>query len=86
MLSINITHTHLQVNSNDRDNGVLEGCWQKTFDNGVSPMYWRGSVDILRTWNSSSCLPVRYGQCWVFAAVACTGKKLFLTFICNINK
>ncbi|XP_036426896.1 protein-glutamine gamma-glutamyltransferase 2 [Colossoma macropomum] len=60
------------VNSNDRDNGVLEGCWRDTFDGGISPMAWRGSVEILRTWNSTSCLPVRYGQCWVFAAVACT--------------
>uniref|UniRef100_A0A8B9RM22 Protein-glutamine gamma-glutamyltransferase 2 n=1 Tax=Astyanax mexicanus TaxID=7994 RepID=A0A8B9RM22_ASTMX len=60
------------VNSNDRDNGVLEGCWRDTFDGGVSPMSWRGSVEILRTWNTTSCLPVRYGQCWVFAAVACT--------------
>uniref|UniRef100_A0AAR2JQD2 Protein-glutamine gamma-glutamyltransferase 2 n=1 Tax=Pygocentrus nattereri TaxID=42514 RepID=A0AAR2JQD2_PYGNA len=60
------------VNSNDRDNGVLEGCWRDTFDGGISPMAWRGSVEILRTWNSTSCLPVRFGQCWVFAAVACT--------------
>ncbi|MCI4375375.1 hypothetical protein PGIGA_G00108750 [Pangasianodon gigas] len=60
------------VNSNDRDNGVLEGCWKQTFEGGVSPMSWRGSVEILKTWNSTSCLPVRYGQCWVFAAVACT--------------
>ncbi|XP_017335411.1 protein-glutamine gamma-glutamyltransferase 2 isoform X1 [Ictalurus punctatus] len=60
------------VNSNDRDNGVLEGCWKQTFDGGISPMSWRGSVEILKTWNSTSCLPVRYGQCWVFAAVACT--------------
>ncbi|KAI4883066.1 hypothetical protein NFI96_029357 [Prochilodus magdalenae] len=61
------------VNSNDRDNGVLEGCWRDTFDGGISPMAWRGSVEILKTWNATSCLPVRYGQCWVFAAVACTG-------------
>ncbi|KAF5909337.1 protein-glutamine gamma-glutamyltransferase 2-like, partial [Clarias magur] len=60
------------VNSNDRDNGVLEGCWKQTFDGGVSPMSWRGSVKILKTWDATSCLPVRYGQCWVFAAVACT--------------
>ncbi|KAK3556843.1 hypothetical protein QTP70_022280 [Hemibagrus guttatus] len=60
------------VNSNDRDNGVLEGCWKQTFDGGISPMAWRGSVEILKTWSSTSCLPVRYGQCWVFAAVACT--------------
>uniref|UniRef100_A0A8C1WNL4 Protein-glutamine gamma-glutamyltransferase 2 n=1 Tax=Cyprinus carpio TaxID=7962 RepID=A0A8C1WNL4_CYPCA len=60
------------INSNDRDYGVLEGCWKDTFEGGVSPMSWRGSVQILRTWSSTSCLPVRYGQCWVFAAVACT--------------
>ncbi|XP_051985803.1 protein-glutamine gamma-glutamyltransferase 2 [Xyrauchen texanus] len=60
------------INSNDRDSGVLEGCWKKSFEGGLSPMSWRGSVEILRTWNSTSCLPVRYGQCWVFAAVACT--------------
>ncbi|NP_997821.2 protein-glutamine gamma-glutamyltransferase 2 [Danio rerio] len=60
------------INSNDQDSGVLEGCWRDTFDGGVSPMSWGGSVQILRTWDRSSCLPVRYGQCWVFAAVACT--------------
>lgn len=37
-------------------------------------MSWRGSVEILRAWDKQQCLPVRYGQCWVFAAVACTGK------------
>ncbi|KAI5628443.1 protein-glutamine gamma-glutamyltransferase 2, partial [Silurus asotus] len=60
------------VNSNDRDNGVLEGCWKKTFEGGDSPMSWRGSVEILKRWDSNACLPVRFGQCWVFAAVACT--------------
>lgn len=35
-------------------------------------MSWRGSVEILRAWDKQQCLPVRYGQCWVFAAVACT--------------
>lgn len=37
-------------------------------------MSWTGSVEILRGWDKQQCLPVRYGQCWVFAAVACTGK------------
>lgn len=37
-------------------------------------MSWRGSVEILRAWDKQQCLPVRFGQCWVFAAVACTGK------------
>ncbi|XP_076870442.1 protein-glutamine gamma-glutamyltransferase 2 [Brachyhypopomus gauderio] len=60
------------VNSNDRDNGVLEGCWKNSFEGGISPMSWKGSVNILRNWDSTSCMPVRYGQCWVFAAIACT--------------
>uniref|UniRef100_A0A4W4HSP0 Protein-glutamine gamma-glutamyltransferase 2 n=1 Tax=Electrophorus electricus TaxID=8005 RepID=A0A4W4HSP0_ELEEL len=60
------------VNSNDRDNGVLVGCWKNSFEDGISPMSWKGSVNILRNWNSTSCMSVRYGQCWVFAAVACT--------------
>ncbi|XP_066519605.1 protein-glutamine gamma-glutamyltransferase 2 [Hoplias malabaricus] len=60
------------VNSNDRDNGVLEGCWKKTFEGGISPMSWTGSVEILKLWDSSTCLPVRFGQCWVFAAIACS--------------
>lgn len=37
-------------------------------------MFWRGSVEILRNWDTQACQPVRYGQCWVFAAVACSGK------------
>lgn len=37
-------------------------------------MFWRGSVEILRNWDSQACQPVRYGQCWVFAAVACSSK------------
>jgi len=37
-------------------------------------MFWRGSVEILRNWDTQSCQPVRYGQCWVFAAVACSGE------------
>ncbi|KAF7711605.1 protein-glutamine gamma-glutamyltransferase 2 [Silurus meridionalis] len=59
------------VNSNG-DNGVLEGCWNQTFVGGESPMSWIGSVEILKRWHSNACRPVRFGQCWVFAAVACT--------------
>lgn len=35
-------------------------------------MFWRGSVEILQNWDSQACAPVRYGQCWVFAAVGCS--------------
>ncbi|XP_022597406.1 protein-glutamine gamma-glutamyltransferase 2-like isoform X1 [Seriola dumerili] len=56
------------INSCD-DSGVLIGAWIK-FEGGVHPGLWIGSGDILRKWAKSG--PVSYGQCWVFAAVACT--------------
>ncbi|XP_008407583.1 protein-glutamine gamma-glutamyltransferase 2 [Poecilia reticulata] len=59
------------VNCND-DKGVLLGKWTDGYEGGVSPLFWRGSVEILRNWDTQSCQPVRYGQCWVFAAVACS--------------
>lgn len=62
-----------QVNCND-DSGVLLGKWSGGYEGGMSPMFWRGSVEILRNWDTQACQPVRYGQCWVFAAVACSSK------------
>ncbi|XP_078508081.1 protein-glutamine gamma-glutamyltransferase 5 [Lissotriton helveticus] len=59
------------INSND-DDGVLEGKWNGDFSSGVSPSTWNGSVAILRKWQESGHQPVKYGQCWVFAAVMCT--------------
>ncbi|XP_042197719.1 protein-glutamine gamma-glutamyltransferase 2 [Callorhinchus milii] len=59
------------VNSDD-DSGILEGRWCPPYDSGKPPSRWMGSFSILYSWNRNSCLPVRYGQCWVFAAVACT--------------
>lgn len=59
------------VNCND-DNGVLYGRWDNIYGDGVNPMFWIGSVDILRRWRKFGCQAVRYGQCWVFAAVACS--------------
>ncbi|XP_048406361.1 protein-glutamine gamma-glutamyltransferase 2-like isoform X2 [Stegostoma tigrinum] len=59
------------INCND-DNGILFGKWDDPYTDGVHPGKWNGSVAILRQWNHSGCQPVCYGQCWVFAAVACT--------------
>ncbi|XP_068180066.1 protein-glutamine gamma-glutamyltransferase 2-like [Antennarius striatus] len=56
------------INSND-DRGVLVGEWEE-YSGGVHPGMWIGSADILQQWAENG--PVRYGQCWVFAAVACT--------------
>ncbi|NWQ82868.1 TGM2 glutamyltransferase, partial [Columbina picui] len=63
------------VNCNDEDRGVLAGRWDNCYDDGTSPMAWIGSVDILKRWQKFGCQPVKYGQCWVFAAVACTGES-----------
>ncbi|XP_018093876.2 protein-glutamine gamma-glutamyltransferase E isoform X2 [Xenopus laevis] len=59
------------INSND-DYGVLEGKWEKEFSDGVDPNSWTGSVEILWKWQKEGYQPVKYGQCWVFAAVMCT--------------
>ncbi|XP_035003769.2 transglutaminase 5, like [Hippoglossus stenolepis] len=59
------------INCED-DRGVLKGNWSGDFKDGVNPSVWTGSGDILRQWAQSSYSPVKYGQCWVFAAVMCT--------------
>ncbi|XP_003266844.1 protein-glutamine gamma-glutamyltransferase 5 isoform X1 [Nomascus leucogenys] len=59
------------INSND-DNGVLNGNWSENYTDGTNPAEWTGSVAILKQWYATGCQPVRYGQCWVFAAVMCT--------------
>lgn len=57
---------------------MLFGRWDNRYEDGMSPMAWIGSVDILKRWKNFGCQPVKYGQCWVFAAVACTGESRFL--------
>uniref|UniRef100_A0A3Q2YED2 protein-glutamine gamma-glutamyltransferase n=1 Tax=Hippocampus comes TaxID=109280 RepID=A0A3Q2YED2_HIPCM len=59
------------INCED-DRGVLKGNWSGDFSGGVHASTWTGSGDILRTWAQSGYRPVKYGQCWVFAAVMCT--------------
>ncbi|XP_044211352.1 protein-glutamine gamma-glutamyltransferase 2 [Thunnus albacares] len=59
------------VNDND-DRGVLRGRWVEPYSDGVAPYRWTGSVQILQKWSEAGTEAVRYGQCWVFAAVACT--------------
>ncbi|XP_019395102.1 PREDICTED: protein-glutamine gamma-glutamyltransferase E-like isoform X2 [Crocodylus porosus] len=59
------------VNSLD-DNGVLMGNWSGDYSGGKSPNSWSGSVAILVNWKQSGYRPVKFGQCWVFAAVLAT--------------
>ncbi|CAI9568992.1 unnamed protein product [Staurois parvus] len=60
------------INARD-DSGVVAGNWNNDYTYGVAPSAWTGSVDILLEFLSSS-LPVKYGQCWVFAGVFTTCK------------
>ncbi|XP_074460942.1 protein-glutamine gamma-glutamyltransferase E-like [Larus michahellis] len=59
------------VNAND-DQGVVLGNWSGNYEGGKSPSSWTGSGEILQSWKKSGFRPVRYGQCWVFAAVLTT--------------
>ncbi|XP_003973530.2 transglutaminase 5, like isoform X2 [Takifugu rubripes] len=59
------------INCED-DHGVLKGNWSNDFKEGVHPSTWSGSADILKKWAQSNYSPVKYGQCWVYAAVMCT--------------
>lgn len=56
------------INSQD-DDGVLEGNWSEDFSLGTSPSAWTGSTEILQKYASSGGVPVKFGQCWVFAGV-----------------
>ncbi|XP_021578894.2 protein-glutamine gamma-glutamyltransferase E isoform X1 [Ictidomys tridecemlineatus] len=56
------------INGND-DYGVLLGNWSGNYSGGRDPRNWNGSVEILKTWETSGFRPVQFGQCWVFAGV-----------------
>ncbi|XP_053572555.1 protein-glutamine gamma-glutamyltransferase E-like [Bombina bombina] len=58
------------INSND-DNGVVIGDWSGDYSEGTDPNTWTGSGKILRSWFEQK-QSVKFGQCWVFAGVACT--------------
>ena len=50
---------------------VLYGRWDGSYNDGVEPTQWVGSEDILKRWLQTKS-PVRYAQCWVFAAILTT--------------
>ncbi|XP_053323838.1 protein-glutamine gamma-glutamyltransferase K [Spea bombifrons] len=68
---INVTRVmSAMVNSMD-DSGVVAGSWSGDYADGVNPVAWVGSVDILLRFHQTGA-PVKYGQCWVFAGVTTT--------------
>lgn len=60
---------------------MLQGRWQGDCSDGKSPNYWISSVSILQCWYQNNCQPVKYGQCWVFAGVMCTGTVHAVLFV-----
>ncbi|NXT02178.1 EPB42 protein, partial [Jacana jacana] len=52
--------------------GILTEYGTEQYSKGTSPSKWLGSSPILQQWAASQCKPVRYGHCWVFAAVMCS--------------
>ena len=78
-LAMSKRHSAVQVtralsaacNDND-DNGVLAGNWSCDYTGGKRPTSWFSSTAILlQYWETRK--PVKYGQCWVFAAVVTAG-------------
>ncbi|NXW27296.1 EPB42 protein, partial [Phaetusa simplex] len=56
----------------DEFRGILTEYGTGQHANGTPPSKWLGSSPILQQWVASHFTPVRYGQCWVFAAVMCS--------------
>ena len=64
-------YTQCQVNAAD-DHGLIVSNWSGRYKDGTAPPLWTGTVPILREFVESGYQPVKYGQCWVFAAIATT--------------
>ena len=59
------------VNSAENVDGILRGRWENNFPGGTAPWDWDGSLSILTKYRESD-VPVKYGQCFVFAGVLTT--------------
>uniref|UniRef100_A0A3B5MUX8 Transglutaminase N-terminal domain-containing protein n=1 Tax=Xiphophorus couchianus TaxID=32473 RepID=A0A3B5MUX8_9TELE len=72
------------INS-ENGGGILKGQWGMDFRGGVPPTHWSGSYAILKKWSNSVFSSVKYGQCWVYAAVICllaTAKDIYRKIRC----
>ncbi|XP_018024988.1 hemocyte protein-glutamine gamma-glutamyltransferase [Hyalella azteca] len=58
--------------NDSNDDGILQGNWSTDYTGGTPPFKWTGSVRILEEYIKQGYRPVKYGQCWVFSAVATT--------------
>lgn len=74
------------INSTESDEGLLEGKWEGAFEDGTSPWAWTGSSKIFEQFLRNGCKAVKYGQCWVFSAIATTSKTLLIKNLKNYCK
>lgn len=75
---------YFQTNNVD-DNGLVEGKWDGSFEDGTSPFAWISSTPIFEEFYNTR-LPVKYGQCWVFSGVIVTSMNLSFSLYIQINK
>jgi len=59
------------ITNNVDDNGLVEGKWDGSFEDGTSPFAWISSTPIFEEFYNTQ-QPVKYGQCWVFSGVIVT--------------
>ncbi|RWS02042.1 Hemocyte protein-glutamine gamma-glutamyltransferase-like protein, partial [Dinothrombium tinctorium] len=60
------------IANDDENNGILSGSWKNDYYPYKNPSYWSSSLEIIKRYYESGFEPVRYAQCWVFAALATT--------------
>uniref|UniRef100_A0A8C9EID4 Protein 4.2 n=1 Tax=Pavo cristatus TaxID=9049 RepID=A0A8C9EID4_PAVCR len=69
---IDICRTVAAMMNCNLDRKILTESGTRECYDGTPPSKWLGSSSILQQWITLQCQPVRYGQCWVFAAVMCS--------------
>eukprot|EP00667_Euglena_gracilis_P004431 EG_transcript_4455 len=52
--------------------GIIEPRWPPFFLDGVDPDEWSSVDGIIRQWLQTNHTAVKYGQCWIIAALTCT--------------
>ncbi|XP_054706777.1 annulin-like [Uloborus diversus] len=58
------------VNAQD-DTGIMEGCWDGNYKDGISPNAWISSAKIIQKYIETG-KSVKFAQCWVFGGLITT--------------
>ena len=60
--------------------GLIVPRFEENYGGGKSPHLWTGSVQIIEEFLKGGATPVKYGHCWVMAALL-TSCELFLQIL-----